>query len=73
MGSIGGELRGNTVEKRLLNSKGNPSFGINFYILNTRGQYAGVTMYEGPSYAVCTEAGPQTLKSDFLLPGRPNE
>jgi N4-(beta-N-acetylglucosaminyl)-L-asparaginase len=66
-------IKANTVEKRLLNSKGNPNFGINFYILNAKGQYAGVTMYEGASYAVCTDAGPQTLKSDFLLPGKPNE
>jgi N4-(beta-N-acetylglucosaminyl)-L-asparaginase len=40
-------IRANTVEKRLLNSEGNPSFGINFYILNARGEHAGVTMYEG--------------------------
>jgi N4-(beta-N-acetylglucosaminyl)-L-asparaginase len=66
-------IKANTIEKRLLNSRGNPNFGINFYILNAKGQNAGVTMYEGPSYAVCTEAGPQTLKSDFLLPGRANE
>lgn len=66
-------IKANTVEKRLLNSRGNPSFGINFYILDAKGQHAGVTMYEGPSYALCTEAGPQTLKSDFLLPGKANE
>ncbi|HKO62594.1 MAG TPA: N(4)-(beta-N-acetylglucosaminyl)-L-asparaginase [Pyrinomonadaceae bacterium] len=66
-------IKANTVEKRLLNSRGNPGFGINFYILDAKGQHAGVTMYEGPSYALCTEAGPQTLKSDFLLPGKANE
>src|SRR5947208_9369207 len=27
----------NTVEKRLLNNKDNPNFGINFYILNSYG------------------------------------
>ncbi len=63
-------IKANTVEKRLLNSKGNPSFGINFYILNAKGQHAGVTMYEGPSYAMCNEGGPQTIKSEFLLPGK---
>lgn len=66
-------IKASTVEKRLQNSRGNPSFGINFYILNAKGQYAGVTMYEGPSFAVCTEAGPQTVKSEFLLPGKANE
>lgn len=66
-------IKANTVEKRLLNSKGNPNFGINFYILNARGQYAGVTMYEGASYAMCDSSGPQTLRSDALLTGKPND
>src|SRR5229473_3445747 len=29
-------IKANTVEKRLLNSKGNPNFGINFYALNAK-------------------------------------
>ena len=66
-------IKANTVEKRLLNSRGTPSFGINFYILNTKGEYAGVTMYEGPSFAICNDRGPQTIKSDALLPGKPTE
>lgn len=61
-------IKANTVEKRLLNRDGNPNFGINFYILNARGQHAGVTMYEGAKYAVCTDAGPQTLNCEPLLP-----
>src|SRR5687768_6468704 len=66
-------IKANTVEKRLLNSKGNPSFGINFYILNAKGEFAGVTMYPGPSFAICNDSGPQTLKSDALLTGKANE
>jgi N4-(beta-N-acetylglucosaminyl)-L-asparaginase len=66
-------IKANTVEKRLLNSRGNPNFGINFYILNAKGEAAGATMYEGPSYALCNEKGPQTLKSEALLPGKPND
>jgi N4-(beta-N-acetylglucosaminyl)-L-asparaginase len=61
-------IRANTVEKRLLNKEGNPAFGINFYVLNARGEHAGVTMYEGAKYAVCTDAGPQTLNCEPLLP-----
>ncbi len=61
-------IRANTVEKRLLNKEGNPSFGINFYVLNARGEHAGVTMYEGARYAVCTERGPETLNCEPLLP-----
>ncbi len=34
-------IKANTVEKRLLNKAGNPNFGINFYVLNARGEHAG--------------------------------
>jgi N4-(beta-N-acetylglucosaminyl)-L-asparaginase len=63
-------IKNNTIEKRLLNSKGNPNFGINFYILNAKGEYAGVTMYERSSFAICNESGPQTLTCEALLPGK---
>ena len=62
-------IKANTVEKRLLNSKGDPNFGVNFYILNAKGETAGVSMYEA-SYAMCDEKGPQTLKTEALLPGK---
>jgi N4-(beta-N-acetylglucosaminyl)-L-asparaginase len=65
-------VKANTVEKRLLNSQGNPNFGLNFYIVNAKGEYAGVSMY--PSrYAVCTEKGPETLQTEPLLQGKPEE
>ena len=65
-------IKANTIEKRLLNSRGTPNFGINFYIINAKGEYAGVTMYEGSraSYAICNDRGPQTLICDGLLPGK---
>ena len=65
-------IKANTIEKRLLNSRGTPNFGINFYILNANGEYAGVTMYQGSNarFAICNEKGPQTLPCDGLLPGR---
>jgi N4-(beta-N-acetylglucosaminyl)-L-asparaginase len=66
-------IKNNTVEKRLLNSRGLPNFGINFYIINAKGEYAGVTMYEGSSFAICNENGPQTLKCDGLLQGKASE
>jgi N4-(beta-N-acetylglucosaminyl)-L-asparaginase len=62
----------NTVEKRLLNSKGRPNFGLNFYVLNAKGEYAGVAMYAA-KYAVCTENGPQTLDCEALYPGQPTD
>lgn len=66
-------IKANTIEKRLLNSKGNPNFGINFYILDAKGRYAGVTMYDGAMFALCNDTGPQTLKSDALLLGKPTD
>jgi N4-(beta-N-acetylglucosaminyl)-L-asparaginase len=77
-------IKANTVEKRLLNSKGNPNFGINFYILNARGEYAGVSMYPNylrestnevvpATYAVCTEKGPETVPCEALLDGKPED
>jgi N4-(beta-N-acetylglucosaminyl)-L-asparaginase len=72
-------IKASTVEKRLLNSKGNPNFYVRFYIINARGEYAGVNMYDGnddgskPSFAICNENGPQTLHCDALLQGRPSD
>ena len=77
-------IKANTVEKRLLNSKGNPNFGINFYILNAKGEYAGVSMYPAylrestnevvpATYAVCTEKGPETVPCEALLDGKPED
>lgn len=61
-------IKANTVERRLLTKSGLPNFGINFYALNGKGEYAGVSMYSA-KYAVCTEAGPQTLDCEPLIPG----
>jgi N4-(beta-N-acetylglucosaminyl)-L-asparaginase len=66
-------IKANTIEKRLLKDDGNPNFGINFYALNAKGEYAGVSMYEGARYAICTESGPQTVDCDTLLKGRPTD
>jgi N4-(beta-N-acetylglucosaminyl)-L-asparaginase len=66
-------IKNNTIEKRLLNERGLPNFGINFYILNAKGEFAGVTMYEGSSFAICNESGPQTLKAEALLQGKPSD
>ena len=62
-------MQKNTIEKRLLNSRGLPNFGLNFYILNAKGEYAGVSMYAA-TYAVCTDKGPETVPTTPLLEGR---
>jgi N4-(beta-N-acetylglucosaminyl)-L-asparaginase len=63
-------IAANTVEKRLLNSRGKPNFNVNFYILNAKGDYAGVALYPS-QYALCTEAGPSTLAVEALFSGKP--
>jgi N4-(beta-N-acetylglucosaminyl)-L-asparaginase len=63
-------IKANTVEKRLLDSKGEPRFQIQFYILNAKGEYAAVSMYDS-KFAVCTEQGPQSLDCEAVYRGRP--
>jgi len=62
-------IRKNTIEKRLLDEAGNPNFDINFYILNLKGEHAGVS-FRPSTYAICTEHGPQTLPTESILPAR---
>ena len=77
-------IRANTIEKRLRKENGDPNFNILFYILNVRGEFAGVAMYpedEGErgwagqtntrfvKYSVCDENGPRMLNTEALLPG----
>ena len=67
-------LVANTVEKRLLNRRGTPNFNVAYYVINARGDYAGVALYgstgkDAVRYAVCTEDGPKTLPVEGLLPG----
>jgi N4-(beta-N-acetylglucosaminyl)-L-asparaginase len=68
-------IKASTVEKRLLNSRGTPNFYVNFYILNSRGEYAGVTMYQESNarFAICDENGPKTLSCEGLLAGKPGD
>jgi N4-(beta-N-acetylglucosaminyl)-L-asparaginase len=65
-------IKANTIEKRLLNERGEPSFNINFYILNKKGEYAGVAMYNPGGrqrFAVCDEKGARLEASSPLLNG----
>jgi N4-(beta-N-acetylglucosaminyl)-L-asparaginase len=66
-------IQANTIEKRLLNSRGEPNFGVTFYMLNARGEHAAVAMYANNNlrYAVCTEHGAERLPVEPLLPGTP--
>ena len=67
-----------TIEKRLLDRNGVPSFQLLFYVLTKKGEYAGVAMWgldEGKQerFAVCTENGPELLAVEPLHEGAPAE
>lgn len=78
----------NTTEKWLRKKNGDPNFNISFYILNAKGEYAGVATYaedeeergwagqkEGRlvRYSICDENGPRTLPVEPLLSGLPSD
>jgi N4-(beta-N-acetylglucosaminyl)-L-asparaginase len=67
-------IASNTIEKRLLNARGEPNFNINFYIINRKGDYAGVAMYNPTgrqTFAVCDEKGGRLEPMTPLLQGSP--
>ncbi len=68
-------VRGNTVESRLLNSRGLPAFDLRFFILNKAGDYAGVAMYGAAesAFAVCDENGAREEPLEGLLEGSPRD
>ncbi|HWN96407.1 MAG TPA: N(4)-(beta-N-acetylglucosaminyl)-L-asparaginase [Methylomirabilota bacterium] len=63
-------IAANTIEKRLLNSRGQPNFNVTFYILNASGAHASVALYP-TRYAFCTDAGPRTANAEALFTGKP--
>jgi N4-(beta-N-acetylglucosaminyl)-L-asparaginase len=69
-------IKSNTVP-RLLNARGEPNFNINFYIINRRGDYAGVAMYSPERnrvrFAVCDEKGGRLEYSEPLIAGSPTD
>ena len=66
-------IRANTIEERLLNSRGEPAFDVRFFVLDRRGRYAGVALYGSAEseYAVCTENGAERRPLESLLSGSP--
>lgn len=68
-------IKHNTVESRLLNSRGLPNFDVRFFILNKEGEHAGVAMYGAAEsmFAVCDENGPREEPLEGLLEGSPRD
>lgn len=60
-----------TTDKRLINSKGTPRFGLAFYVLSKAGGFAGVSFYAGSKFVVMDDAGPRTVATEALFPGQP--
>lgn len=62
-----------TIERRLLNGRGEPNFNVTFYVLNASGVHTGVALYAGPQsfYAICTENGAENRPIEPLLQGSP--
>lgn len=57
------------TEARLLDARGRPKFDIQFYAVTKDGRYAGATLYEGPSFAVCDARGARLEKCVPLYAG----
>jgi len=71
-------VKASTIEKRLVDAKGNPAFQLVFYAVSRKGEFAGASLYarEGGNperFAVCTENGPELLPCEPLLGEAPAE
>ncbi|MFQ5733538.1 MAG: N(4)-(beta-N-acetylglucosaminyl)-L-asparaginase [Planctomycetaceae bacterium] len=59
-------VAGNTKEQRLLDEKGRPDFGLKFYLLNNKGEYAGASMWGPADFAVTDKKGTRLEKCAHL-------
>jgi N4-(beta-N-acetylglucosaminyl)-L-asparaginase len=71
-------LVANTVEKRLLNNRGQPNFSVIYYAVNARGDYAATSLYalsgkRPVQFAVCTDDHPRTETVEGLFEGAPGD
>jgi N4-(beta-N-acetylglucosaminyl)-L-asparaginase len=64
-------VRAMTTDKRLINSRGTPRFGLTYYVLSKAGDVAGVSFYAGGTFVVRDEHGTRTIDVDNLFPGQP--
>ena len=55
------------TEQRLLDDQGRPRYDMQLYAVTKDGRYGGVSMYEGPSFAVCDEQGARLERCAFLF------
>ena len=55
------------TERRLLDDRGRPYFDLDFYAINTRGEWAGGCCYEGSRFAVADAQGARLVTSAYLF------
>ena len=55
------------TEPRLLDPKGRPKFGLNFYAVAKDGRFAGATAYQGARFAVADASGARLVESAYLF------
>jgi N4-(beta-N-acetylglucosaminyl)-L-asparaginase len=56
-----------TVEPRLLDEQGRPNFGVNYYAVNKKGEYAGASIFAGARFAVCVDGETRLEDSAYLF------
>jgi N4-(beta-N-acetylglucosaminyl)-L-asparaginase len=66
-------IQRNTIEKRHLNSRGLPSFGMSFYGFDKQGRHAGVGFYAGGRYAICTANGAESIPMEAAFEGKADD
>ncbi len=56
-----------TVEPRLRNDDGRPSFNVNYYAVNKNGEYGGAAIWSGARFAVCVDGDARHEDSAYLF------
>ncbi len=56
-----------TVEDRLLDESGRPSFNVNYYAVNKNGEYGGAAIWSGARFAVSVDGNSRREDSAYLF------
>ena len=56
-----------TLEKRLLNKQGRPSFNVNFYAMNKQGEFGACSLWSGATYALHDGKENRLLQAKYLF------
>jgi N4-(beta-N-acetylglucosaminyl)-L-asparaginase len=55
------------TERRLLDERGRPRFGLDYYAVSKDGRTGGASLYEGSRHAVADERGARLVESAYLF------